>query len=335
MQFAKVKAVAKYLPTSTLTNQQLSAEFPDWSVDKIAAKTGIHTRHIADTEFSSDLAIHAVKKLIADTNLDAATVDFLVVVTQTPDYILPGIAPTVHSAVGMPKNAGAIDVNLGCSGYIYALGMAKGLIETGQAKKVIVCTSDTYSKLLNKDDKSVRTIFGDGATATLIEGDSTNESIEALTYGTDGSGAGNLVVPRGGIRDGEEIYKKASAEARGLEGGRFNLFMDGPEIFNFTISIAEDSLNSTLKKANLRKSDIDFFVFHQANAFMLEHLRKKLDLPTEKFPVLMGQWGNTVSGTIPMALSHLLEAGTLKSGTKILCMGFGVGLSWGSTVITI
>ena len=333
--FAKVKAVAKYLPEGTLTNEQLSSEFPDWSVEKIAEKTGIHTRHIVNNEFSSDLAIKAVKELIALTQLDIASVDFLIVVTQTPDYLLPGIASIVQNSVGLSRNTGAMDVNLGCSGYVYALGVAKGLIETGQARKVIVSTSDTYSKLLNRSDKSVRTIFGDGATATLIENDSDVESIRGLTYGTDGSGAGNLIVPKGGIRNGEQEFLKTSEAARGLEAGHFNLFMDGPEIFNFTIAIAEASLDETLKKANLKKEEIDLFVFHQANAFMLEHLRKKLNLPTEKFPVLMGEWGNTVSGTIPMALSELILNGKIKSGSKVLCMGFGVGLSWGATVLTL
>lgn len=333
--FARVKAVAKYLPKGTLTNKQLASEFPDWSVEKIADKTGIHTRHIAQDEFSSDLAIGAVKELVSMTNLDISSVDFLIVVTQTPDYILPGIASIVQNAVGLSRNTGAMDVNLGCSGYVYALGVAKGLIETGQARKVIVSTSDTYSKLLNSADKSVRTIFGDGATATLIENDSDIESIKGLTYGTDGSGAGNLIVPKGGIRNGEQAFLKTSEAARGLEAGRFNLFMDGPEIFNFTIAIAEASLDETLKKANLQKNEIDLFVFHQANAFMLEHLRKKLNIPTEKFPVLMGEWGNTVSGTIPMALSELILDGKIKPGSKVLCMGFGVGLSWAATVLTL
>lgn len=335
MKYAQLKSVAKYLPKATLTNEQLSVEFPDWSVEKIGAKTGIYTRHIAEEEYSSDLAIKAIKNLVELTKLDVATVDFLLVVTQTPDYVLPGIASIVQHATGLPNSAGAMDVNLGCSGYIYALGVSKGLIETGQAKKVIVCTTDTYSKLLNHADKSVRTIFGDGATASLVEAQSETEAITGLTYGTDGSGAANLIVPKGGIRNGEEQYKKTSAEARSLDGGRFNLFMDGPEIFNFTISIAEGSLTQTLNKANLSKSEIDFFVFHQANAFMLEHLRKKLDIPASKFAVLMGEWGNTVSGTIPMALSELIRDGKIKKGSKILCMGFGVGLSWGATVITL
>jgi 3-oxoacyl-[acyl-carrier-protein] synthase-3 len=333
--FAKITAIAKYLPIGTLTNEELSSEFPDWSVEKIAEKTGIHTRHIAHEEFSSDLAIKAVRELVSITNLDISSVDFLIVVTQTPDYILPGIASIVHNAVGLARDSGAIDVNLGCSGYVYALGVAKGLIETGQARKVIVSTSDTYSKLLNNADKSVRTIFGDGATATLIENDAETESIQGLTYGTDGTGAGNLIVPKGGIRNGEEKFPRTSEAIRGIDEGRFNLFMDGPEIFNFTIAIAQSSMIATLKKTKLQKEEIDLFVFHQANAFMLEHLRKKLDIPEEKFPVLMGNWGNTVSGTIPMALSELIRDGKVKAGSKVLCMGFGVGLSWAATVITL
>jgi 3-oxoacyl-[acyl-carrier-protein] synthase-3 len=181
----------------------------------------------------------------------------------------------------------------------------------------------------------VRTIFGDGATATWLNNTGGQDSILGLSYGTDGSGAGNLCVPRGGLRNGSISYPKADPLNRGLEESPFDLYMNGPEIFSFTLRIAEKSIEDTLRLADFRRDDIDFFIFHQANAFMLKHLGSKLGIPEHKMPILMRDWGNTVSGTIPMALSELMSRGVLNEGSRVLVFGFGVGLSWASAVITI
>jgi 3-oxoacyl-[acyl-carrier-protein] synthase III len=332
---ARISAVDYYLPEQTLTNADLSAQFPEWSVDKIADKTGILTRHIAgENEFSSHLATKAGQKLFESAHIDPALIDYLIVVTQSPDYYLPTTAAIVHSQLLLRSDAGSTDITLGCSGYIYALGLAKGLIESGQVASVLVITSDTYTKFLNKDDKSVRTIFGDGASATLINGEGDAESISALTYGTDGTGGKHLIVPNGGLRSAAEYAPKAAPSVRGLEPGAYDLFMDGAEIFNFTIKVAPASVATILNKSGLGMDDIDLFVFHQANKYMLEHLRKKLDIPVEKFPILMATSGNTVSGTIPIALADAERQGILRPGMRVLLLGFGVGLSWGGAVIT-
>lgn len=332
---ARIQAVDYYLPDGTLTNADLSAMFPEWSVDKIASKTGIHTRHIAsDSEFSSDLAVRAGQRLFESASIVPAQVDFLIVVTQSPDYFLPTTAALVHDQLGLRSDAGSTDVNLGCSGYVYALGLAKGLIESGQVTNVLVVTADTYTKFINKDDKSVRTIFGDGASATLVSDDGGADSLSSFTYGTDGTGAKHLIVPRGGLRSGADIAPKSATSERGLQPNNYDLFMDGAEIFNFTIRVAPASVVSILGKAGLEMEDIDLFVFHQANEYMLEHLRKKLGIPKEKFPILMGESGNTVSSTIPIALAEAERSGVLLPGMKVLILGFGVGLSWaGATLI--
>lgn len=331
---ARIKAIDYYLPEKTLTNEDLSALFPNWSVDKIAAKTGIFVRHIAaDDEFSSDLAVRAGNKLFESASLDAGSVDYLIVVTQSPDFYLPTTATIVHDQLGLRAGAGATDISLGCSGYIYALGLAKGLIESDQAATVLVVTTDTYTKFLNENDKSVRTIFGDGASATVVTNDGDESSMTGFTYGTDGSGAKHLIVPSGGLRSGSEFSPRSGAQDRGLEEGGFDLFMDGAEIFNFTIRVAPLSLAEVLAKAGLEMQEIDLFMFHQANRYMLEHLRKKLDIPVEKFPILMGNSGNTVSGTIPIALRDAELSGILRPGMRVLLLGFGVGLSWGGAVI--
>ncbi|MEO7126696.1 MAG: ketoacyl-ACP synthase III [Nakamurella sp.] len=332
---ARISAIDYYLPENTLTNADLSAEFPEWSVEKIARKTGITNRHVAaDDEFSSDLAVRAAERLFARGSIDPGAVDYLLLVTQSPDYFLPSTAALVHERLGLRSNAGATDVSLGCSGFIYALGLAKGLIESEQASTVLVVTADTYTKFLNPQDKSVRTIFGDGASATLITADGTADSLYAFSYGTDGSGAGHLLVPHGGLRPGEVLSPESAPDRRGLATTAYDLFMNGAEIFNFTIRTVPGLVDSVMAKAGLAVDDVDLFVFHQANKFMLEHLRTRLGIPAEKFPILMADSGNTVSGTIPIALAMAVESGILQRGMTLLLVGFGVGLSWAGSAVT-
>lgn len=333
--YSQIKAVTEFLPDQILRNSELSEHFPEWSVEKIAAKTGILQRHIAaEGEFTSDLATSVGHKLLEEFNINPATIEFVLLCTQSPDYFLPTTACIVQDSLGIPTSAGALDINLGCSGYIYSLGLAKGLLETGQVNNVLLITADTYSKFLNPQDKSVQTIFGDGASATLIEADSPFQAISSPTFGTDGSGAKHLIVPRGGLRLGEDLSPRSASSQRGISDTDFDLYMDGPEIFNFTLNVVPTALANTLEKAGLVFEEIDLFVFHQANQFMLEHLRNRLGIPTDKFYVAMANSGNTVSSTIPIALSDANKKGILNSGMKIVLLGFGVGLSWAGTVIT-
>jgi len=331
----RISQVAFHVPVGNLTNEALSLEFPEWGVEKISAKTGIANRHIASSdEFVSSLAAAALRKLLAEHESLAEEIDFLLLCTQTPDFFLPSTACLVQDLVGLPNRIGAIDINQGCSGYIYSLGLAKGLIDSGQANKVAVVTADTYSKLLNPADKSVRTIFGDAATATLVVRDDSGVSgMTGITFGTDGSGAKHLIVPRGGIRTAEGIAPKADSSLRGVEPGRYDLFMDGPEIFNFTLRAVPRLRDDFLAAAGLAESDIDLYIVHQANSFMLEHLRKKLGVPPERFLVSLADTGNTVSSTIPIALARAEAEGLLIRGMKLMLLGFGVGLSWAGMVV--
>lgn len=333
--YAKISAITEYLPERVLSNTELSLNFPEWPVEKIASKTGISQRHIAsEEEFTSDLAIAAGAKLFQENQINPSSIDYLLLCTQSPDYFLPTTACIVQDKLGLIRSIGALDINLGCSGYVYSLGMAKGLIETGQASKLLLITADTYSKFLNPKDKSVRTIFGDGASATLIEATASESAISQPAYGTDGSGANHLIVPTGGLRTGQAIAPKSAADQRELVPSKYDLFMDGPEIFNFTLNVVPESLDSTLTKSGLSIGEVDLFVFHQANKFMLDHLRNRLSIPEDKFYISMRETGNTVSSTIPIALSNAKREGVLKPGMKVLLLGFGVGLSWAGTVIT-
>lgn len=329
---AGIADVAVHLPEGVLTNDDLAQQFPEWGVDKIGAKTGIHTRHIvAPDEHTSDLATAAGRRLVQQQGLDPASVDYLLLCTQTPDYLMPSTALLVHQALGLRQDAGAIDVTLGCSGFVYSLGLAKGLIESGQAENVLVVTADTYSRLLNPEDKSVRTLFGDGAAATLVSSGAAGD-VHSFVYGSDGSGGESLVVPNGGLASADR-YPRADPAQRGFESNGYDLFMDGPAIFNFTLRVAPDSVERVLAKAHLAAGDVDTWVFHQANGFMLEHLRRKLQIPQERFIVDVADVGNTVSSTIPIALARARAGGRIASGSKSIVLGFGVGLSWAGAVI--
>lgn len=303
--------IACYLPDKVLTNDQLAEIYPEWTAEKILDKTGIASRHVTTKdETALDLAERAAKKFFDLGNVKAEKIDFLLLCTQSAEYKLPSSACLLQNRLGMPVTAGAMAFDHGCSGFIYGLSLAKGLISGGMAKNVLLVTSETYTKYIAPEDKSTRTIFGDGAAATLVD-EGTAAKIGAFSFGTDGSGAEKLIV-----RDNK-------------------IFMDGPEIFNFTLDVVPRTMDDVLVKNDLTRDDIDLYVFHQANKFMLDTIRKVNGLPRDRFYVNLETTGNTVSSTIPIALKQLEEAGRLKSGMKIMLMGFGVGLSWGATIIEI
>lgn len=302
--------IAYYLPEKTISNADLVKIYPEWTEEKIFSKTGIASRHVtADGEGSLELAENAVKKLFADS-VDPKSIDFVLLCTQSPRFKLPSTACLLQDRLGIPKSAGALDYDLGCSGFVYGLALTKGLVKGGMAKNVLLVTAETYTKYIAPEDKSTRSIFGDGAAAVLIDED-VAEKIGAFSFGTDGSGAKKLIV-----RDGK-------------------LSMDGPDIFNFTLDVVPKTMENVLAENGLTQEDIDLYVFHQANKFMLDTIRKVNGLPRDKFYVNLETTGNTVSSTIPIALKQLDDAGRLKPGMKIMLMGFGVGLSWGATIITI
>ena len=306
-----IDKIASYLPENILSNEALAEVFLDWPADKIYSKTGILTRHVAEKEeYASDLAIKAAKKLLESENPDS--IDFFIYCTQSPDYLIPTTACTLQDKLGLPRTCGAFDINLGCSGYAYSLATGYGLINSGIADKILLVTSDVVTHFLKPDDRVTRTLFGDAATATLLSKDSRNK-LSSFAFGTDGSGANQLKFPGSGVKDND-----------------FNnnyLTMDGPGIFNFTIREVPKIVNKILDKSGLHLEGIDLFIFHQANQFILEHIRKKMKIEKEKFVYYIENVGNTQSGTIPLALENLKATNRLKPGMKIMLVGFGVGLS--------
>lgn len=334
-RFAKITAIEYVLPTETLSNEDLAREFPEWDVDKIFGKTGINKRQIVGVdECASDLAFHACEKLFNALDIDRSEIDFIILCTQSPDYVLPSTACILQDRLGLSTQCGAFDYNQGCSGFIYGLGLAKGLIETGQAKNVVLVTAETYSKYIHPADKSVRTLFGDAAAATLIQASEEGPCIDRFRYGTDGAGAKNLIVPIGGARHPSALnkspllYKDDSGNAR----TDAHLYMNGSAIFEFSMTRIPQ-LFASIFDESFTLNDVDLFAFHQANKFMLDSLRRRIRLPQEKFISEFEHCGNTVSSSIPIALKVSMEKGVLTAGKTVVGVGFGVGYSWAGCVI--
>ena len=327
---AYIKAISYYLPEKVLSNEDISRQFPEWPTAKIAQKVGIVERHIsAGNETAGDMALHAAEKLFAEHPINKNDVDFLILCTQSPDYFLPSTSCVVQDKLGLRKDIGAFDYNLGCSGYVYGLAVAKGLIVAGIANNVLLLTSETYTKYIHPQDKGNQTIFGDAASATLVSRDGWGE-IGDFVLGTDGSGADELIVKSGASRH-PLSYNDTQFDDGGNPISSDHLYMNGGEIFTFTIEKVPMLINQTLSKNKLIRSDIDLYVLHQANKYILDFLRKKIEIPKEKFYLNMEHVGNTVSSTIPIALAD--STSRISTPYNILLAGFGVGLSWGATII--
>ncbi|MDD4968582.1 MAG: ketoacyl-ACP synthase III [Paludibacter sp.] len=327
---AYIKAISYYLPEQVVTNEDLVKEFPEWTVEKVAAKVGVHERHVAAaTETASDMATKASEILFTEHGIDRSTIDFVLLCTQSPDYFLPTSACLIQNRLGLSTSCGALDFNLGCSGFVYGLSLAKGLIAGGIAKNVLLLTSETYSKHIHPKDKGNRTIFGDASAATLVSTDGF-ASIEDFCLGTDGRGAENLIVRNGGMRQQEALNDLVFDES-GNPSSSDHLYMNGGEIFNFTSEAVPVLVDQVLEKNQLSKDDIQLFVFHQANKYMMNYLRKLIEIDSDKFYFFLENVGNTVSSTIPIALCEAQKEGKLNS--NVMIAGFGVGYSWGATVL--
>lgn len=331
MKKAFLKAIDYVLPQCVVTNEELVAEFPEWTVEKIADKVGVKTRHVAaKDETAVDMAVRAAEKLFdAHLEITRDSIDFVIFCTQSPDYILPTSACIIQHRLGLPRNIGAFDYNLGCSGYVYGLAIAKGLITGGVASNVLLLTAETYTHRLHPRDKGNRTIFGDAATASVISTEGVAE-IGDFVLGTDGAGAENLIVKTGGARCPEPL-NDTSFDENGNPVSSDHIFMNGAEIFMFTQRNVPAVVKETLVKNNLTLDDLSLVIFHQANAFMLNFLRKKIKIPSDKFFVNMDSVGNTVSNSIPLAICDAYARQPLH-GPVLIC-GFGVGYSWGACTL--
>jgi 3-oxoacyl-[acyl-carrier-protein] synthase-3 len=320
---ASIGPIAVYLPERIETNDQLREAHPEWDIDLIEEKTGIRQRHIAaDNETASDLAAQSIEKLFAEHSIDRNSIDFLLFCTQTPDYPLPTTSCLLQSRLGLSTRCGALDFNLGCSGYVYGLALADGLIQSGAAKRILLVTAETYSKYIDADDRSLRTIFGDGAATTLITaGD--ERSLWGFQFGTDGTGGDMLLVRDGGARSEADAIKP-----RHRKRWNSRLYMDGPSLIGFTVDAIPQLIDEILAANQLERSSIDRFILHQATRKMLEQLIERMGLDAAKVPIDMEDLGNTVSCTLPILIDRMRRRGELKPDAVNMLIGFGVGLSW-------
>lgn len=321
---AKIIAIAGYLPERVVTNDDLAQAHPEWEMNKTVAKTGIRSRHCAsEDEWSSDLAIRAVQKLLAEHPSARERIDFILCCTQTPDHLLPSMACRIQHECGFGTHLAALDINMGCSGYVYGLTLASALVNSHQASGVLLVTADVYTKLLKPNDRNTHSIFGDAATATLIVCSEVATEpgllIGATVTGTDGGGYHSLVAQGSAMKPAE---------------GDQGLFMNGPEVFAFTLNRVPGLVSRLLDRVGMTLDEVSLVVPHQANAFMLESLRSTLGIPPDKFVVSMHETGNTVSSSIPLALLSSGFPFAQGDVCSVLLIGFGVGFSWAGTLLT-
>ena len=329
---AYIKAITYFLPEKVVTNDDLVKEFPEWTVEKIAGKVGVSERHVAaEDETAGDMAGMAAEKLFAEYCIDRNQIDFVILCTQSPDYFLPPTVCLLQAKLGLSNKCGAFDMDLGCSGYEYGLAVAKGLIVSNIAKNVLLLTAETYNKKIHPKDKGNRTIFGDAAAATLVSTEGFAK-IGEFVLGTDGKGGEGLIEKTGAFRH-RKVANDFALDENGNPHSSDHLFMDGKAIFDFTSDVVPEMCKETLEKNCLQEPDINLYVFHQANRYMINYLRKMMGIDKERFYVYLDKVGNTVSSTIPIALKEAQKEGRLSG--NVLLAGFGVGLSYGATIIKI
>jgi 3-oxoacyl-[acyl-carrier-protein] synthase-3 len=323
------------VPHATGTVADLAARFGEAESRKIAESTGVVERRIASAETcASDLCFEAARNLLADLAWDPSSVDALVFVSQTADHALPATACLLQQRLGLPSSCAALDVSLGCSGYMYGLWLVGSLVKSGAASRVLLLVGDTMTRLVNPLDRSTAPVFGDAGTATALEAAPHDPRSWTFDLGTDGAGSEHLRVPAGRFRmPSTEQTRTATVREAGNSRSDENLFMDGAEVFAFTQRVVPPLIKDVLGSAGKTSADLDYVVFHQANEFMLRFLAKKLGLPPDKVVVGLKRFGNTTSPSIPLAMATELAA-PLKAGPLTLLMaGFGVGWSWGAAVV--
>ncbi len=333
----KITDIACYFPEGVLSNNDLREEFPLLKLPELTRLTGVFQRHIcAKNQTSVDMAVEAANKVFATSKVNKEDIDYIIFCSAGGDYITPASACIIHDKLQLASNCGAFDFNQGCTGYIYGLSMADSLISSGNASNILLITSEAVTKTIHKNDSSNRAIFGDAATASIITKRSDTVNYNKFIFGTDGSKYDKIIIKSGG----ERFPLQKNTEADKIQDNQIAdidsyFYMDGAEVFNFSVAKAPELVNQILNEAKLTFDQIDFFVFHQANQIILETIGRKLKIPDSKLIIEIRNTGNTVSSTIPIALQKSIESGKILRGSTILIAGFGVGFSWGGTVINL
>lgn len=329
---SSIAGISAAVPAVRIDNMEYELLTP--SEQQLFVKTtGIRYRHVAGPgQTTGDLCYAAANQLLNKLNWRAEDIDLVIMVSQSPDYFLPATAIILQDRLGMKKSSVALDINLGCSGYVYGLSVISAMMQTGAFKKALLLAGDVSTAATNKKDKSTYPLFGDAGTATALE---YNRDYEiAFDLNSDGSGQRAIYIPHGGIR---HPIDATTFEEQTLEGGiirhQRNLWLDGSEVFNFSVREAPTSIQTLLNFTGTSADEIDFLVLHQANKLMDETIRKKLKFPVEKVPYTLHDFGNTSSASIPLTIAQACRDRQALT-TKWLISGFGVGLSWGSAQLT-
>jgi len=328
-----IESIEYYLPENIVTNADLQKENPDWNLEKITEKSGVYQRHIAGkNETAYDLSIKACDKLF-QTN-DKNDIDGIIYCTQSPDYIMPSNSFLLHNYLNLKNKVFAFDFNHACTGFIYSLAMANAFVNSGMAKQILIVTADTYSKYINKKDRSTRVLFGDGAAATIVKASNNRRGIIDLELGSSGSGYNKFWIPAGGLRlpksDSTSVVIK---DDRGNKRTQNDIEMDGFGVWSFINSVAPKQVNRLLEKNNIDKTDVNQFIFHQASLMTLESIMKILKLNEENVFINIHNIGNTVSASIPIAIKDAIDKDKIDIGSTIILSGFGVGLSYGAILM--
>lgn len=334
---AVINKINYYLPETVYNEEQFLNDFSEIKGHKVFEKLGIKTRHVvAKNETASDLAVKAALKLFNDGQIDPTSIEYILFCAQEFDYYTPTTACLIQDRLGIPTNAGALDFNLGCTGFLYGLSIAKGLIETQQCSNVLLLTASSLTKKIHKEDRNLRFLFGDAAAATLIIASKEKTNYGKFIFGSDGSRYDKIIVKDGAGRNPlNNTSHDIITNENGITFSNAMLSMDGVSIFHFSMETVPKLVNQVLDKNELLLDDIDLFIFHQPNKFLLQQLQKKIGIVDEKFVIFIENIGNTVSSTIPIALAECIKNGRAKSGMKIMLIAFGVGLSWTGTVIEL
>lgn len=331
---AAVKGLATAVPEHVETVQSLARVFGEQDSAKIARSIGVNTRHLASPDqCTSDLCHAAASALLRHLQWDPASVDALLFVSQTFDYILPATGCTLHERLGLSKSCATFDVALGCSGFVYGLWLAYSLVSTG-CRRVLLLAGDVISKVTGAGDRSTKPLFGDAGTATAIEADEL--SIAHFELGTDGTGNRQLIVPAGLFRRPHSLDTSVATEREnGNVRSDEDLYMNGAEIFTFSLREVPPLVARILERSGWAKTEVDAFVLHQANKFMLDHLAKRMQLESEKVPISLAYFGNTSSASIPLTITQCLRGELEDRKRRLVLAGFGVGLSWGAAALEI
>ena len=332
---SKILDIGLFFPKKVYLNSELQLDFPNLKVKELTRLTGVLSRHICESaETSVDMGVNAAKQLFEQGKIKKQDIDYLIFCSAGGDFITPASSCIVHEKLGLKPGCGTVDINQGCTGFIHGMNLADGLIAGGGVENVLLITSEAISKTVHQKDKGNRAMFGDAAAATLICKSEEKKDFGKFIFGTDGSKYDQIIIKHGR----ERFPLPESAEADfvddfGTTRNHSKIYMNGGEVFNFSIGKAPELIGALLANANLQKDEIDFFVFHQSNQILLETFGKKLKIPKEKIIFELETNGNTVSSSIPIALKRSEEKGLIKKGQKLLIAGFGVGFSWGGVII--